>query len=437
MRALLISTLAVALSLFPGRSDAGDPALDRALIDAIKSSHPERVAVLLSQGASPDAENGLPLRFAVATNNLPLIRLLLRSHANPSAEGAFGQTALKVAALGGDPVIGKLLLDAGADVQYSWKGDPATALHIAAFCGSGDCDRFVKLLLDAGADPNARDRHSMTPLLIAVQRGESALSPFLALLPVSNVHLASSDGSTALHIAVERQWATAVHALLVAGADASAADAYGRTPLHLVVSQGTGKDRGLITRMLLEGGAGVDLRSRGGATPLYLAACQGEGELARELLDACATPDLAEDEGVTPLMCAAASHGSTQVEVVTLLLERGANPNLLNKSGRSALLFALEAHNLFRVRILLAHGADPTCAMARVDPRATTPGPLRTSSRSGFCGNAGWSEVKTGGSSSSSPRRRTATSRSSARAWRPGPGRTFRRRTATPLSLRP
>jgi len=58
----------------------------------------------------------------------------------------------------------------------------------------------------------------------------------------------------------------------------------------------------------------------------------------------------------TPLITALSSHGTWQEEAVAILLEHGANPNILDKNGRSPLNIGVE--NATIVRLLIHHGAD-------------------------------------------------------------------------------
>jgi len=115
-------------------------------------------------------------------------------------------------------------------------------------------------------------------------------------------------------------------------------------------------DTGSVTALLGEG-LSPDSRDEG-STPLYTAAVQGEQALARLLLDAGADPNLRsgdETEG-TPL-CAAACHG--QVEIVRALLAHGADPNLREDESWTPLRWAASHGHEHVARELLAAGADP------------------------------------------------------------------------------
>ena len=89
-------------------------------------------------------------------------------------------------------------------------------------------------------------------------------------------HRASTDpagvdqeGSTALHLAAARGWATAAARLLAGGASPNAQDrTYSSAPLHLAVR---GNHRDLLS-LLTGAGADVNAANEAGRTPLHVAA---------------------------------------------------------------------------------------------------------------------------------------------------------------------
>ena len=113
---------------------------------------------------------------------------------------------------------------------------------------------------------------------------------------------------------------------------------------------------------LLRRGAPVNGTDKNGTTPLYKAAVQGEAEIVRVLLEAGADPNLesgGESEG-TPL-CAAAAWG--RAEIVRLLIQHGADPNAVeseNGGPMTALAWAERAGHAEVVKLLVEAGAHPT-----------------------------------------------------------------------------
>ena len=181
----------------------------------------------------------------------------------------------------------------------------------------------VTLLLDGGANPDARNTRDDTPL-----------------------HVAAGTAGNAAGIAI----------LLARGAMLNAANAEDRTPLHVASEHAATIEN---MRALLDAGADPDIRTSelSGLTPWELAARQAEGPQAMALLlEYGDRPDVASGSGLEPLLHhAAVGHPDT----VTLLLDRGAQVYQRDRFGRSALFKAAAAGNAATARRLLLRAADP------------------------------------------------------------------------------
>ena len=103
-----------------------------------------------------------------------------------------------------------------------------------------------------------------------------------------------------------------------------------RTALHSAAVEGRMSD----VRRLLKDRVDVNAADEAGSTPLHFASQQGYDEIAEALLDAGALVDVKDSWGNTPLWKAVfAFQGDPRL--VRLLLERGANPDAVNNSGRT------------------------------------------------------------------------------------------------------
>ncbi|KAJ5154427.1 uncharacterized protein N7500_009866 [Penicillium coprophilum] len=202
-------------------------------------------------------------------------RTLLKKVAEDKRQGSTMTSGLRVAAQ--EAQIGRLriMLERGADVNAK---DPAgyTALELAAFQGS---KQVIQLLLEYGANVNLRGSLNGPPLYHAIEQGSEAVVPLL----------------------------------IEYGADVNA-ETYGVTPLMLAAKLGNLS----INLCLLEAKADVNARDSFGQTALHLAILNGRTQVARMLLDAGAASDIPDDHGETAFMLAVDKMGENQA---TLLFE--------------------------------------------------------------------------------------------------------------------
>ena len=210
-------------------------------------------------------------------------------------------------------------------------GNDWTPLHSAAG-GYGNAHDFAGLLKRHLNDVAARDKNGWTPLHVAAALNDNA--EVIALLTQSGADVSARDesGWTPLHVAAAlNDSVNIIVALSEIGADVSARDEYGWTPLHLAAYHNSNP---AIINELERAGAKPQLRNENGWTPLHMAAYgNGNPAVIAALTDAGAKLETRESSnGWTPLHLAAASE---HPDVVTALLDAGADPSKLDDSGKT------------------------------------------------------------------------------------------------------
>jgi ankyrin repeat protein len=235
----------------------------------------------------------------------------------------------------------------------------------------------------------------MTPLLFAVRDGNVAMTRLLLELG-ANLEESSGNHTTPLLIALLNGQVTLAKELLEKGANPNAADDYHRAALFAAIDlrnfnhekypflYDDGHDPLDLIRALLAKGADTNLRTDtipvhglmqfdgswvnfDGQTPFIRAALSGDIEVMRLLLQHGADPNIATAQGSTALMAASGINWipaqtftrpeANYVEAVTLCLERGAAVNAANSLKLAAIHGAANRGWVSIIQILADHGA--------------------------------------------------------------------------------
>jgi uncharacterized protein len=311
--------------------------------------------------------------------------LALSVAAVASASGA--ESALIEAVKAGNREAVRVLLAQPA-VLAQVEGDGTTALHWAA---RADDLETVRLLLAAGADPNAATRHGITPLSLAAINGSLPVTNAL-LQAGANPNASLPEGETILMTAARTGRAEVLAALIDHGADVHARERwFGETALMWAAAENHPE----VIAVLVERGADVNERSAaqdfprrrtgqsvlplGSWTPLMYAARQSATDAAAKLADLGADLNLTDPDGATALVLAIIN---AHYDVAAVLLDKGADPNIAdNEAHMAALYAAIDMHRLAIghgrpnprssgrldaldiIEKLLAHGADPNARL--------------------------------------------------------------------------
>jgi ankyrin repeat protein len=348
--------------------------------------------LLLASGADPNlarADGETPLMTAARLGQVEVMKILLDRGADVNArEKRFGQTAVMWAA--GHPEGVRLLVEHGADVHatsktwditstiytpttstigktgipwnndgvYTSKQGGQNAIHFAV--EKHDLES-VRILLGAGVYVNIRSADGTTPLLAALYKWDPLGQEFIA-----GKGAPAPAGSSA-HFGGDVEMA---RLLLDHGASAEATDGAGYTPLHgaaltVAVITTAGRDRSAY-------GNGRAVRRTPGSGPARPVGNPEEAlTIVSRLLDAGADPNRQTryptsgpvgdvrinpaPPGSSPFHIAA---NSDCLELVKLLADHGASPNLPRKDGHTPFSVAVLSMDVSIVKDMVARGAD-------------------------------------------------------------------------------
>ena len=196
-----------------------------------------------------------------------------------------------------------------------------------------DNSKSIRLLLNAGADVNAKN----------------------------------CLGKTALMITSENGFSQQTHILIPEGADVNKQDMYRDAALMLAVKGGHVQ----CLKFIIQAGAAVNIKNMFGETGLILAIMHGHIQCVDVLIQSGANVNLADGSGLTPLQVAA---GKRCKQCVDLLIKAGAHVNILGGAGDTTLSYALKANDGECMKLLIEAGADRwghglICKLAEKDLR--------------------------------------------------------------------
>jgi ankyrin repeat protein len=440
---LALATMSGNSALIEALLDAGAdvnatlPNGETPLMMAARTGQPEPLALLLARGAQIDAVESLrgttALMWAAAYSNPQAVRVLLENGADYAMSSATTQRGRRpyLAPTARSRIanyfegVGQAGTSVAVDLDGDGKadvGDDGSQRAISEeefnrrlevesqrFIAGGEEGRVVSAeantpVLERSADDeedfsarprNATDWGGLTALVFAAREGDIE-SARLLIAAGADVNQTTEYGWTPLLAATQNRNYGLGELLLQNGADPNIQNRGGWSPLYIATDNRNIEGGDYPTRrpdldhldfikLLLAHGADVNVRMESstetrtifthqwlyeeGATPFLRAAQSSDTELMHLLLEHGADPNLATYTGVTPLMVAA---GIGWVEGVTfewseeqnlatiqLLLELGADVNVHEREdGRTALMGAAHKGRVDVIKMLVDHGAD-------------------------------------------------------------------------------
>ena len=417
--------LAEVRALIAAKANVNAPQVDGATALHWAAEHDDLIMVntLLAAGADADAKNrvGATPMLAAATNgNAEILAALLAHGANPNGKvSATGDTPLMIAAKTGIVAAVKVLLDHGADVNASEDWGKTTPLMWAV---AENHIEVTKLLIGKGADIEARSvfvppgtgrgfegtlprqrrpeevgpvafaSGEMTALLLASRDGR--LGALKVLVEAgAKINAIAADGKNGLGLALFNGNYAAADYLIDQGADVNQGDAQHFSPLFWAVDRRnmetapnfpwivTEDPLPLIKKLLVKGANPNHVvnntpraRMRGGsprivfATAIMRAAFSADMELVQLLLEHGADPNIKSSDNETTL-AAAAGLGwvggfhkdrsiTDRLEILKIMVAKGGDVNWQDNYGISPLMAAANLGDLPIIQYLIDQGAD-------------------------------------------------------------------------------
>ena len=349
------------------------------LVDAVKSGDRTSALALLQQKVNvntPEPDGTTALHWAVQRDDFDLADRLIKAGANVNTKNDYGSSPMSEAALNGNIAMLDRLLKAGTDVE-SPNADGMTTLMIIARSSNVEAAR---LLLKHGAKVNTVEKwKEQTALIWAAAESQSAM--------VKTLVEAGADVNAHSKI---NNWERQV----TAEARAIARPSGGMTPLLYAARQGCTE----CVKILAEANADLDLGDPDNVSPLLVATLNGRWDIAKYLINKGANVNKWDWWGQSPVYAAidmnTIPHGgrpdrpslddASSLEVIELLLKKGANPNLQLKLlppfrslgadrgvdsmltiGATPLLRAAKAMDAPAIELLLKYGANPNLPTTR------------------------------------------------------------------------
>ena len=327
-------------------------ALDAMEAKALQECHCFCLHVLQKAGA--EIGGWTPLRLAAHLNHAKCVKLLIDAGADVNYAGSWTPTALNEAAEVGHIECTEILIAAGADVN---RGAMSSAIslnrkeiaelliksgadvkteHLAAaiWSRSKDC---VDLLLASGASVNSTDESTYPPIIHATRhfRYEGCVETLVNA--GADVNVKGCDGITPLMYAAERAQDETVGVLIKAGADVNEEDDVGMNPLLRAVM---GQSRRCVER-LIEAGAAVNAVTEfiGMPNSALAQASETNADLVNLLIESGGDVNIPSSAGGI-----VAFSSSCTIASARKLLKAGAKVNVCNRDGINTLKRYI-AHN--------------------------------------------------------------------------------------------
>lgn len=221
---------------------------------------------------------------------------------------------------------------ATSPVACGWTSDePYDSEQLHKAVTKNDPETILKIINSKDVGVDSTDRFGLTPLMVATQKGYDRVVDLLLELG-ADPYKRDSSGKSSLMFACFGARQTIAKRLVSAGLEWDECDRSGSTPLHYAVDSGNSDFIDWVVR----DGAPIERKdTTSGWTPLLrCAATTGDHDSALALLDSGANPNVQDNSGKSALMMSCLNG---HLRLTVLLLERGANINLKSSHGKTCM----------------------------------------------------------------------------------------------------
>ena len=350
--------------LFAASIDAQSSESDLRLLLAANSGDLPSAEKALAKGARPNFArfegSTTVLHYASKNGHAEIVKLLIKKGAALETQERAVGTCLLVASENGQLEVVKVLVEAGANLNaerppFGGRPDGRTALILAA---ENLHSNVVSFLLARGARVNVANTEGQTPLMLMAASGWTE-SARLAVEKSAQINAKDNGGGTALMIAAMNGHTNLVKLLLAKGAAYDLRNTNGDSALSLAAgSSHWDAVRILSNQEILAATNGLK-----GSVPLWLASGSGDLEAVKRQLVNGADVNGKDPFYKVPSLIWAARNG--RLEIVQLLIAKGADVNIRLGSGRTALTFAAANGHVDVVKFLMDKGADKSASIER------------------------------------------------------------------------
>ncbi|RDW66000.1 hypothetical protein BP6252_09635 [Coleophoma cylindrospora] len=312
------------------------------------------VQLLLSHGAFADVRDidaRTALIIAAESGFHDIMKILLEHGADVGLSDYKNRNVIHVSAGRGDTNCVQLLLEHGASIMIRdyYQSNP---LHLAA---AGGHESLVSLLLENGASLTATNHHGETPLHVATLQGHAGVVSIL-LAAELDPEKRQRDAMASLHWGIDAGKLAVIKRLLEP--EASKAE-FQRSIYDSILGIAPNIDQGNfveVIEFLLDCWTNINTGNHRGQTLLHQAAKLGNLQLAQILFTRHASMTIEANDGETSFLTAC---GQKSRRIVELFLRAGADPNSIQPDNRyTALHKAAEGGDVEIVKLLVERGAD-------------------------------------------------------------------------------